>query len=50
MTFPYDVTYFPPFPVLEVTLSTPAEALTTDSGHSTGRPALIAFAAAPARV
>jgi predicted aspartyl protease len=31
MTFPYDVTYFPPFPTLEVTLSTPAEGLTTDT-------------------
>jgi hypothetical protein len=30
MTFPYDATYFPPFPTLEVTLSTPAEGLTTD--------------------
>ncbi len=28
MTFPYDATYFPPFPTLEVTLSTPAEGLT----------------------
>jgi hypothetical protein len=26
-----NVTYFPPFPVLEVTLSTPAEGLTTDT-------------------
>lgn len=31
MTFPHDVTYFPPFPTLEVTLSTPAEGLTTDT-------------------
>jgi hypothetical protein len=31
MTFPFDATYFPPFPVLEVTLSTPAEGLTTDT-------------------
>jgi len=50
MTFPHDVTYFPPFPALEMILSTPTEGLTTDSGHSTGRPTLIAFAAAPARV
>jgi hypothetical protein len=31
MTFPYDVTYFPPFPTLEMTLSTPAEGLTTNT-------------------
>jgi hypothetical protein len=41
---------FPPFPTLEITLSTPAEGLTTDSGHSTGRPVLTALAAAAARV
>jgi hypothetical protein len=31
MTFPHDVTYFPPFPTLEMTLSTPAEGLTTNT-------------------